>query len=231
MSSKTQTESSLRAATPTISPAGTHALQRQCACGQHSSGGGKCSGCSKEDQSLQRSSQRSEQNSTEVPLIVHEVLRSPGYPLDAETRSFFEPRFNHDFSRVRVHTDTRAAASAEAVNALAYTTGRNVVFAAGQYAPRTSAGQHLLAHELSHVMQQASVTDEMPRRIGPSDDAYEQAAERNGRSLSVGENSTLQRAVLQRTCRQHNNESFYAGAANYCHDSPSTGQPHPGQRC
>ncbi len=72
-----------------------------------------------------------------VPPIVHEVLHSPGQPLDPETRTFFESRFHHDFGCVRVHTDCRAAKSAQAVNALAYTTGWHVVFGAGRYAPWT----------------------------------------------------------------------------------------------
>jgi hypothetical protein len=90
---------------------------------------------------------------TVVPPIVHEVLRSPGQPLDPTTRAFMEPRFGHDFSQVRVHTDGRAAESARAVNALAYTAGRAVVFATGRYAPFTARGQSLLTHELAHVVQ------------------------------------------------------------------------------
>lgn len=89
-----------------------------------------------------------------APPIVHEVLRSPGQHLDAATRAFFEPRFGTDFSDVRVHTDSAASKSAIAVNARAYTAGKNVVFASGQYTPRSHAGQRLLAHELVHVVQQ-----------------------------------------------------------------------------
>lgn len=85
---------------------------------------------------------------------VHEVLRSPGQPLDAETRAYFEPRFGHDFSGVRVHTDSVAAAAARAVWARAYTIGRDVVFASREYAPATPEGKRLLAHELAHVVQQ-----------------------------------------------------------------------------
>jgi hypothetical protein len=90
----------------------------------------------------------------ETPSVVREVLRSPGQPLDPATRAFFEPRFGHDFSQVRVHTDARAAESARAVNALAYTLGRDVVFGAGHYSPGTRSGQRLLAHELVHTVQQ-----------------------------------------------------------------------------
>ncbi len=87
--------------------------------------------------------------------VVDEVLRSPGQPLDASSRASFETCFGHDFSRVRIHTDARAAESAHAVHALAYTRGNDVVFAAGWYAPETQNGRRLLAHELAHAMQQS----------------------------------------------------------------------------
>ena len=89
-----------------------------------------------------------------VPSIVHDVLNTPGQPLDRGTRAFMEPRFGHDFSGVRVHTDTKAAQSARAVNALAYTVGKDVVFGMGQYQPGTMGGKRLLAHELTHTIQQ-----------------------------------------------------------------------------
>lgn len=101
--------------------------------------------------------QRAEHGEPELaPPIVHEALASPGRPLDEETRAFMEPRFGHDFSRVRLHTDARAAESAEAVNALAYTVGQDIVFGAGQYQPGTSEGRRLIAHELAHTVQQQS---------------------------------------------------------------------------
>ena len=141
----------------------------------------------------------------EVPEIVYDVLRSPGQPLDMQTRAYMEPRFGQDFSGVRVHTGgqvqhalrigapddlcelqaeqqaqrvvsqsesaqtdderydftgvhvhtgSQAAESAAAVNARAYTVGRDVVFGAGEYAPETISGKRLLAHELTHVAQQ-----------------------------------------------------------------------------
>ena len=91
----------------------------------------------------------------EVPPIVHEVLRLPGQPLDAETRAFFEPRFGHDFSQVRVHTDAKAAESARAIEARAYTFGPQIVFDMGEFAPTTGEGKDLIAHELGHVAHQA----------------------------------------------------------------------------
>src|SRR5205807_5303954 len=94
-----------------------------------------------------------------APPLVDEVLSSGGgQPLDESTRSFMEPRFGHDFSQVRVHTDERAAESARSVNALAYTAGQDVVFGGGQYEPGTNEGKKLLAHELTHVVQQEQST-------------------------------------------------------------------------
>jgi Domain of unknown function (DUF4157) len=92
-----------------------------------------------------------------APAIVHEVLRAPGRPLDTKTGACLEPRFGRDLSQVRVHTDAKAAESAEAVHALAYTVGRDIVFGAAQFRPETRAGRRLLAHELSHVAQQQSL--------------------------------------------------------------------------
>lgn len=89
--------------------------------------------------------------------LVQNVLASPGRPLDVSTREFFAARFGHDFGDVRVHDDATAAASARGVQALAYTVGKDVVFGAGQYSPGTSAGRHLLAHELTHVVQQSGM--------------------------------------------------------------------------
>jgi Domain of unknown function (DUF4157)/D-alanyl-D-alanine carboxypeptidase len=81
-------------------------------------------------------------------------MQGGGQPLPETLRAFFEPRFGSNFSQVRIHTDAQAAESARAVNALAYTVGRYIVFGRGQYQPQTIAGQHLLAHELMHVVQQ-----------------------------------------------------------------------------
>lgn len=116
---------------------------------------------------------------TEVPPIVHEVLRSPGQPLDAATREFMEPRFGHDFSQVRVHTDAKASESARAVNALAYTVGRDVVFGDGYYGA-TMAAKGLLAHELTHVIQQEGQASALQPTLAvlPPGDASEQEAER-----------------------------------------------------
>lgn len=103
-----------------------------------------------------------------------ENLGGAGKPLDESTRNFFEPRFGHDFSTVRIHSDQRAAESARSINALAYTRGRDIVFAQGQYQPDNVTGKTLLAHELAHVVQQGEgagrgvAADTVQRACGPA---------------------------------------------------------------
>jgi hypothetical protein len=112
-----------------------HALRRQWGCGAPAGDGGECPECRRRAGTLLRKASVEPPASRAVPGIVHEVLHSPGRPLEPAVRAFMEPRFGVDFGDVRVHTDSRAAASARAVNALAYTVGRDVVFGAGQYEP------------------------------------------------------------------------------------------------
>src|SRR5262249_46604184 len=89
-----------------------------------------------------------------APPEVYDALGTSGTPLDAGTRAWSERLFDQDFSHVRLHTDGTAGRSARAVQALAYTVGRDIVFGQGQYAPREPGGRRLLAHELTHVVQQ-----------------------------------------------------------------------------
>jgi Domain of unknown function (DUF4157) len=117
----------------------------------------QCATCEEEEgEQVQRKADGGAIEERAVPPIVHEVLRTPGQPLDAATRGFMEPRFGHSFGHVRVYADGQAAAAAAGVGALAFATGQDVVFGAGQYAPHTLAGQKLLAHELAHVVQQSA---------------------------------------------------------------------------
>jgi len=98
------------------------------------------------------------------------AMQGSGTPLSAATRTFFEPRFGADFSRVRVHTDARANDTAKSINAKAFTTANDIVFGSGQYKPESIEGQHLLAHELTHVIQQdgGQLLPEIQRRIDPT---------------------------------------------------------------
>lgn len=103
-----------------------------------------------------------------IPPSVQETVKGGGQPLDPATRTTMESRFNHDFSSVRIHADERAARSAADIDAQAYTTGGQIVFGAGQYSPQSSSGQALLAHELTHVVQQgAAGPTTMARRHHP----------------------------------------------------------------
>lgn len=153
-------------------------LQRACAC----SGG--CPECRAKQPGQEHESLLAQPVVSSVPEqpagppIVHEVLRSLGQPLHPEVRAFMEARFGHDFSRVRLHADTKAAESARAVNAQAYTVGWHVVFDMGRYAPETDRGRRLLAHELTHVVQQeAAVPNTEGLRIGQKDGTPERQAE------------------------------------------------------
>lgn len=105
---------------------------------------------------IQRFTGQSAEGSDIAPTSVDHVIASSGRPLEPALQRDMEQRFGYDFSQVRVHTGAIAEQSARDVNALAYTVGRNIVFGAGQYAPTASEGQQLLAHELTHVIQQAN---------------------------------------------------------------------------
>jgi hypothetical protein len=134
-------------------------VQRKCACGAEAGGSGECSECMQKRQQpgempILRRQPAGGGSKSEAPAIVHRVLGSAGRPLDHTTSAFMEARFGRDFGKVRIHTDQRAAQSAASIDALAYTVGNNVVFGRGQYAPDSSSGRRLLAHELAHVLQQ-----------------------------------------------------------------------------
>jgi len=104
-------------------------------------------------------------------------IRGGGQLLPQPIRSFMEPRFGHDFSQVRIHTDAQAAETAQAVRARAFTLGRDIVFGIGQYTPSTAEGKRLLAHELTHVVQQGGGTEAMRMtraRVRKSEDTFGQ---------------------------------------------------------
>lgn len=113
-----------------------------------------------------------------APPIVREVMVSPGRPLDAATRAFMEPRFDHDFSQVRIHADQRANQATGAVGALAYTLGDHIAFASGRYQPGSASGSRLLAHELAHVVQQQNTSNSPQAKLAigkPADSAEQEA--------------------------------------------------------
>src|SRR5208283_3314133 len=137
-----------------------------------------CSGTRTQAMPSQPISQGERGEEPAAPPIVHEVVRSAGQPLDPVNRKSFEGRLGQGLGDVRVHTGSRAAASARAVDSLAYTVGRQIVFGAGEYSPQTPRGRGLLAHELTHAAQQSSArTAGGQLKIGKQADRFEQEAE------------------------------------------------------
>lgn len=178
-------------AVPSRSPpraGGAFRLQRKCACGKHT-GGGECAGCRGDGLGRQpsRDARRAE---LATPAIIRGVLAQPGSRLDHGSRSFMESRFRHDFGRIRVHTDAAAAVSAGAVHARAYAIGDDLVFGAGEYRPRMPEGKRLLAHELTHTLQQTAA-----RGPHASEAKAEAEAEENGRRVATGHTSQMASAV------------------------------------
>lgn len=186
-------------------------IQRACSCGD-------CPACIAKRQAgplpLQRKAkEHGGVRESGAPPDIHEVLRSPGTPLDGPTRASMEPHFGQDLSGVRIHTDSQAAHSARSIQALAYTVGKDVVFGSGQFSPQTDAGRGLLAHELTHVVQQGATNgSSAPQHrleIGSPDDVYEQEAERmaasvtghSGQALHTDPSTSRSRhPVIQRAC-------------------------------
>ncbi|MEK6300591.1 MAG: DUF4157 domain-containing protein [Acidobacteriota bacterium] len=211
MSERATTRTAQQQQTPTSSASGV--LQRKCDCGNHTIAGGECEECSRKQAPLQRFA-ANDNDVVGAPPIVHDVLNSPGQPLDAATRIFMERRFSHDFSairsigkpegiprsgitvrphndrfehqaetaaekianqnntpleyqqaertgpdfsQVRIHAGPKAAESARAIGARAYTVSNSIVFGEGAYSPNSSTGRRLVAHELTHVIQQQTL--------------------------------------------------------------------------
>lgn len=183
---------------PSFAPVHSNLLQRKCACGGTPGVDGQCTECR---------NKRLQAHQFPAPSIVDDVLRSPGQPLDPTTRAVLEPRFGHDFSQVRVYADAEAAESAQAVQADAYTVGNNVVFGPGQYAPQTTSGRQLLAHELSHTLQQGAVSPTIPHRlmVGASSNQFEQEADTASTAVLKGTVETSPRvsAAAPQLQRQH----------------------------
>jgi hypothetical protein len=163
-------------------------LRRKCACGGDTGPDGMCDQCRERTRRLLQRAAVAAAQPEVAPHAVHEVLRSPGEPLDAGVRRWMEPHLGRDLGDVRVHTDARAADSARMVAARAYTVGRRIVFGAGAYTPGTDDGRRLLAHELAHVAQQeGAAAPGETLEIGKPGDGAEREAERVSASAAAAE--------------------------------------------
>ncbi len=140
---------------------------------------------------------KNRQPSSPLPSIIHSGLSSAGKPLDNTTRSTLEPRFGHDFSRVRIHDDAQAARAAHGLNARACTIGQDIIFGAGQYTSGTTAGQHLLAHELAHTLQQHGNAPVLSSKSTLSDPGHpsEVEADRAAAAVSFGQSFQVSQSV------------------------------------
>ncbi len=148
----------------------------------------KCQACEEEETHVHRKEGDGNevQGSNELDSYVSS-LSSSGQQISQTSRSFFEPRFGHDFSNVKIHTDAVAAKSAQSINALAYTTGNNIVFNSGQYSPDSDSGKKLMAHELTHIVQQTgSVQTKISNNV-TNNTVYRQSGWADGTNINKGE--------------------------------------------
>lgn len=175
---------------------GRPVLRRKCVCGRHGDAA-ECTQCRTERRRVQRHGATREQPGA-VPDIVHRALRSPWQALRAGHRGSMESWFGHDFSAVRVHTDGTAAASARAIRAQAYTVGNDVVFDRGRYAPDSTSGRRLLAHELTHVVQQQGAPAAGPLTLDDPASPAEREAERLEGGPAVLPATSVGRSVQRR---------------------------------
>lgn len=154
----------------------------------------KCDACTKEEEDLQRKPAAR----AAAPQGAARAPRSGGAPLEPGTRALMESRFGHDFSKVRIHADAGAAASARRVHALAYTLGEHIVFGAGQYRPGAAEGDRLIAHELAHVLQQTGgapssiqrQADDAQEEEAAADEGAEAEQDEDGAGVETDESST-----------------------------------------
>ena len=135
----------------------------------------------------------SKKETEEITNNVNSVLSIGGSSLDADTREFMESRFGYDFSKVKIHSDETAAQSARSVNALAYTVGNDIVFDKGMYMPGTVEGRGLLAHELTHIIQQAPIVGRLNGilTVEPSSSSFEHEAQQASESVIRGRGATV----------------------------------------
>ena len=163
----------LRPSQQRMAPSGGALVQRKCAC---EDGPNLCPECARRKNS-RPASDPVVSRAVGLPPVVHEVVSSPGHPLEPGERAKMEDRFGRDFDAVRIHTGPDAARSAEALNAHAFTVGHDIVFANGAYRPHEQEGRRLLAHELTHVVQQGGAASGPGLELAPSDGAGEREAD------------------------------------------------------
>jgi hypothetical protein len=184
-------------------------LRRTYTWGNHAVTAGECAECCKK-RLQHKAAGHGEETAMRSIAHTHKALRSSGQPLAPATRAFMESRFGHDFSDVRVHAGEQAAKGARAVNALAYTAGHDIVFAENRYAPDTAVGRRLLAHELTHVVQQSGRLSGGRLAINSAGDAHEREADAVAARIMAGSSAgpvgTAAPPLLQRQTPENDPE-------------------------
>jgi hypothetical protein len=138
----------------------------------------KCAACEEEEKQVHRKETGASTPSSAGAENYISSMSGNGTKMSSDERSFFEPKFGNDLSNVRIHTNAQANESAKSINALAYTYQNNIVFAGNQYQPNSDPGKKLLAHELTHVIQQSGQSSTAIQRE-PNDEDAKEAAEKN----------------------------------------------------
>jgi hypothetical protein len=161
-------------------------LQRKCGCGAHSNGAEQCEACRNNQQ---RTLLPFASRHDDIGSIARNVRPAPatsGQPLDENSQARFEQALGIDLSGVKIHTDQSATRSTRELGARAYTVGHNIVFDAEHYAPETTAGRRLMAHELTHVVQQRHAQDTPGERFSKPGDQHEKEANRIADTIIAG---------------------------------------------
>ncbi len=164
-------------------------IQRKCSgC---TSGGGACSDCADEEEGVIQPKEISDQTSPLFQGLENQIhsIRGNGQPLPESLRNFFEPRFGADFGQVRVHADSRASETAKQISARAFTVGKDVVFGVDEYSPNSREGRRLIAHELTHVLQQGAFDNNVDKMAVQCSRSYT--------DCSNDEESTIESAASQ----------------------------------
>jgi hypothetical protein len=157
---------------------------------------------------IQRYIGQASEGENTAPASVDRVLTSSGRPLEPALQQDMEQRFGNDFSQVRVHTGGVAAQSARDVNAHAYTVGNNVVFGAGQFAPGTQEGRRLIAHELTHIIQQNVLATNVIQRVFNEEDMESDTVTESTDTLDTDSAEKMDKQGGRGSCRAERNFSF-----------------------
>jgi hypothetical protein len=144
----------------------------------------KCQHCEEEEKKLHRKEANSNETTADASTENYiSSLNGKGRSLTPDERNFFEPRMGYDFSNIQLHTNSEANQSAKSINALAYTHSNHIVFGSNQYQPNSESGQRLMAHELTHVVQQKNQDNYLQRATTTGDTSSTKAYDINSEGV------------------------------------------------